>query len=467
MQQIGFARETERDNYRRLMQPVNLKDNVMEVQQVIFDFEAGTVRNTDWGKVRFNPMALARSTGMGSGYYNMFVHSQEPSGPIRWVVQNLYIPEQLSNESIPMSVFIDLRPGIVGSGPVESITVNVVASESVLPVIEEIQHIADTFKSSEITVSSGIINAEGVIDGFDGIPEPGGDNPDLVGPPPLSPYPVPGPLDKWEEEPIFVFQDHTRNLESGVNQCLPVAFANTFQYLEDRYNVSPLVWDIPHFFGIGFGWNIPPSWFPVPDYRLVAAIDALTKREGVLNMDTGDGAIPCQWARGAMGYMAAFGDQAAVEFRHQGVPQPGFVIVGDGNYCDTHPDIPFNGLISYPEGQEVTWDWIFDQLTQGRGVVLTFTRFDKTGAKGGSHGLRIWGAMRANGRDYIYTIDDSQQGNNNIGIQTQFWEVADTGSPGNPGIPDGSLNISGNGASGQWEITAAMSVEAKPTLILP
>ena len=464
-QQVGFARENER------IQPVDLRGDVIAIEQVIFDFDAGTVRDTDWGRLKVNPASLARVTGKKSGFINMFVHSQDRSGGIRWVVQNLFIPAQLSKGTTPLSVYIDLRPDIEGSGPVEFITVNIVSSKEALPVIEEIQDIAGNFETTVITVSQGIINAEGGEDGIAGIPEPGGNLPNMVGPPPLSPSPVPGSKDKWAEEPIFVFQDHTRNLEAGVNQCLPAAFANTFQYLEDRYNVNPLVWNIPHSFITGFGlheaWNIPSTWFPVPSNSLVAAIDARTKRQGVFNMDTGGGALPCQWARGALGYMAAFGDQAAAEFRHQGVPQPNFFIVGDGNWCDTDPEIPMDGQISYPKGSEVKWDWMYDQLKQGRGVVLTFTRFNLTGDKRGSHGLRVWGAMRANGRDYIYTLDDEFQGNNNSGLRIQQFEVADTGGPGNPGIPDGKLNMHGNDSNGTWEVTAAMSVEAKPTLILP
>ena len=176
--QVGFAEGRGQNQDDRFMRPVNLRNKAMTIQQIIFDFDAGTVRGTDWGRVQFDPVMWGKVSGMKSGYINMFVHSQGRSDTVNWVVQNLFMPAQnvkncppsagnnaelsrgpssarpgrrpaavhLAKRSMPMSVFFDLRPDIDGSGPVDSIMVNVVVSKQALPVVEEILDIAGSFR---------------------------------------------------------------------------------------------------------------------------------------------------------------------------------------------------------------------------------------------------------------------------------------------------------------------------------
>lgn len=175
--QVGLAEGRGHNREDIFMRPVNLQNKVMTIQQVIFDFDAGTVRGTDWGRVQFEPVMWGKVTGMKSGYINMFVHSQGRSETVSWVVQNLFMPAQIvkncpptagnnaglslgpssgrpgrrpavsvGKSSTPMSVYFDLQPDIEGSGPVDSIMVSVVVSKQALPVIEEILAKASGFE---------------------------------------------------------------------------------------------------------------------------------------------------------------------------------------------------------------------------------------------------------------------------------------------------------------------------------
>jgi hypothetical protein len=241
-----------------------------------------------------------------------------------------------------------------------------------------------------------------------------------------------------------------------------MAHANNFQYLEDRYNAIPLVWSLKHspVPGVGvsflFGDNI--FWEPEPINSLVAQIDARTRRNGVKDDQTGDGTNRCQQIQGIFGYLAVHGNFSKSEFLHQG----GSEVYGEGFSCDfAAPDLGDN--FSFREGEDPTWEWIFEQLQKGRGVVMSYGRYNIDGDRTGGHMLRVWGAMRFNGIDYLYTLDDGNQGDNNDGLRTTQWEVKDVGGPGEPGVPDGRLNLDGT----TWEIEFAMSVEAKPTLVIP
>jgi hypothetical protein len=122
-----------------------------------------------------------------------------------------------------------------------------------------------------------------------------------------------------------------------------------------------------------------------------------------------------------------------------------------------------NGITSTRQGIHPTWQWIYDQLQLGRGIYMSYGRYNDAGERTGGHALRIWGARRFNGRDYIYTLDDGDQGSNNVGLQNTQWEVADHHTPGIPNVPNGRLELGSEGR----EIEFVMSMEAKPTLLIP
>lgn len=85
------------------------------------------------------------------------------------------------------------------------------------------------------------------------------------------------------------------------------------------------------------------------------------------------------------------------------------------------------------------------------------------GERTSGHCVRVFGACQFGSNRYLYTLDDGEQGDNNTGTRTQVWLVADTGGPGQPGVPDGRLNMGGL----SWEIEFANSIHVKPTLLIP
>jgi len=245
---------------------------------------------------------------------------------------------------------------------------------------------------------------------------------------------------------------------------MPMSLANLIGYLRIRYNHPPLAWPLPHFSSPGIGEQITSgdviSWQPVPNSSRMAQIDARTRRVGVLDFETGEGSNSCQYLPAVFSYFTTQGTPEQVAFRHQG----GSAVIGENATCDFDDVLlPLGGITSTRDGMNPTWEWMFDQLQQGRGVFIGFGRYDVVGNRTGGHGVRVWGARRFDGRNYLYTLDDGDQGFNTLGLRTQQWEVADESQPGIAGVPNGRLEM----GSTNWEIEFAVSVQAKPTLLIP
>lgn len=480
---------------------LNPNSVAMTIEQISFSFASGRASDTNWGLLSISPERWRQATGLRTGYLSVFLYDDR-NDPVL-VVDNLMVPPPLEGEECPASLpslpnpplrttpmwrrnlfdwqakfsflqppqrrlgtYIDLRPDSPAEGVLQSIRVAAIYSRYPFPVGDPAFQNGLLLQPASLRVSPAVVNAEGSLrlDESDPLPPLPGDSLDLVGPPP--PPIVYPPFDPSPSDlafPIQVFQADSPNIHSAVNQCLPLAYANALQYLEERYNAQPLVWFLPHdhFFGLGQATVSGDLivWIPVPENSLVAQIDALTRRQGTFNANLGSGtATLCQMYEGLIRYLVIFGQFAQVELRHQGRSSS----YGEGSNCDNGL-VDFGGLTSFREGQFPTWEWIFDQLQKGRGVTLLYGRYDGDGTRTGGHMLRVWGAARYNNRDYIYTLDDSIQGINTTGLRTQQWEVADTGSPGAPGVPDGRLNLDGT----TWEVEFVSSVEAKPTFVVP
>ena len=476
------------------LKEIDPNTGLVSIQQVTFFFDSGRLPNSDWGQIQIDPNKWSDATGLHSGYLNFFLVGTS-SLKRSWVVQNLYIPPAIVNycppiitdtnspdepdstipgtaptdpepamPSYPLSMYFDLRPGTEGSGGLDILIGNIIVSKQPLPVVDDILNAVGTFPIRILTVNQILINAEGhtksiiipqsTIESF---------TPDLVGLPPVPPDPDPLPNFPLDLAfPIEVFQSDYPNVNCAKNQCVPMAHANVLAYLMNRYDGIPFVWHLPHSAtpGIGqvFGAGDVIYWAPVPDSSLVANIDTFTRRTSVLNPGVGDSSSECQMIRGPFGYLAEYGTLAKTIFRHQGY-QPTY---GAGTNCDDG-SFSLGGIVSNSEGTYPTWQWIYEQLTLGRGVSIVFGRYDLAGNRTSGHMLRVWGASRYLEKEYIYTLDDEYQGQNNVGLRTQEWEVKDTGQPGLPGVPDGQLNL-GNTT---WEIEFAISAQAKTTLVIP
>lgn len=451
--------------------------------QVTFAFDAGRLVNTDWGQIQIDPRKWGNVTGRSSGFVQVVLYPSASTGPGRndpaWVVRNLFVPRESvkpcpdpsvpgrdaagSLTTHPLCRHFDLVPGAEGRERLTSIAGAVLVSAQPLPETAEILRVLSQFPAQTLRVEQVFINAEGAY--FDGPPAFPGPlvGYELVGPPPLPPGPDPGPgLPGDLAFQIEIFQADQPNIECARNQCVPMANSLVFAYLESRYNHLPLLWNLSHNYATGIGRMYAagdvPFWAPEPPTSLVANVDALSRRIGVASASTGEGTSGCNNFLAALSYLATEDQYAKAVVRHQG----GDPVYGENASCDNDTWI-LGGLVSTREGETPTWSWIFQQLQLGRGVSILFGRYNPLGERTSGHMVRVWGATRFNGKDYLYTLDDGEQGANNTGLRTEVWEVADTGGPGAPGVPDGQLNMDGL----SWEIERAISVEAKPTLLIP
>jgi len=451
------------------------------IQQVSFDLDAGRVPETDWGQIQVEPLCWSKASCLTSGYVNVFVYPATGASEGSWVVRNLCVPpiltspcppedsvppggpreEPSSDVPQPLSTYFDLRPDDEGTGRLDAILAVILVSRQPLPEMAEILRIAGQFPPQFFVVGQILVNAEGDLGDSIQMSPPPVFSVELIGPPPVLPSPFPGLPDDLAF-PLVVFQADTPNVQCAKNQCVPMAHANVLQYLETRYNTLPLMWFLSqvHIPGIGRVSSAGDVlfWVPDPSTSLVANVDAFTRRTGVTSPSAGGGSGRCQQIRGVFGYLAANGALAQATYRHQG----GAAMYGEDENCDDGT-VLLGGIVSTREGAQPTWDWIFQQLQLGRGVAMSFGRYDADGNRTGGHMVRVWGASRFGNTEYLYTLDDSNQGPNSIGLRTQQWQVADTGSPGMPGVPDGRLNMNGT----SWEIEFAISSQAKPTLLIP
>ncbi|MCC6486583.1 MAG: hypothetical protein IT364_03720 [Candidatus Hydrogenedentes bacterium] len=461
-------------------------DQAVKFQQVDWNLELAQLRQSDWGQICVDPAALQRRLrNWDEVYLNVFLYDPNSGTPV-WAIENLPVhPENCAGRSSvpsgsgkshandrdsqsipPVCRFFDLRPSEeVFSGRVERLRCSVLASvQPVPPSMEMLRRLTEAYSPSWFQVKPTIENAEGFLpDPKLGTTPPRVVDPDLpLGVPPLPTTPP------FEPEldllfPLCTMQTPYPNVQCAFNQCVPMSQANVIHWLEDEYNGPFLQWDLPEIQVRGIGKVNSAGdvlfWTPEPPNSVIANVDAFTRRAGVLDHDTGSGADICQLFQGTFGYLTQVGPFVWSVNRHQGTNSDE---IGDGTVCDTgFPDL--GGRTSTREGLNPTWQWMFDQLSQGRGVAICFGRYDASGNRTSGHCVRVYGACRFGTKDYLYPLDEGDQGSNNSGLRTQVWEVADTGSPGNPGVPDGRLNMDGS----TWEIEFANSIEAIPFVPVP
>lgn len=472
---------------------VKPNSGVVEFGQVKFEYSFGHLEKSDWGVVEVYPEALKKLVGSCPGYINVFIPA--PASPA-WVVENLYVEPATATDAcsledpakrkaredsgesgpagqqpdIPFTRNLDLRPRLDGIGPVSELHAGVVFTRQPLPRrLETLDFAYQKIEPAVFPVGQRVNNAEGgfvYLPSEEPLPLPDRDPTALIdiGPPPVE-VNIPTGSTDLSSFPLVVSQSGNPNVNAAVNQCVPMAHANALGFLESKFDSEAILkWELMHSRGArGIGQQSAagdvPYWGPAPSDSLVANVDAFTRREGVYDFESGEGSDGCQFFYGLFGYLSAYGDQAKGIFRHQGGAQT--IDPTAFPYCAPAP-FPLGGYTSQREGEEVTWEWVYDQLVRGRSVVASIAFVDLQGQRTGGHIMRIRGAERINGRDYFTFLDDSDQGFNFSGIRWPTYEVADRNQPGLAGVPNGRLELDG----GNREITFAISMEAQPTLLI-
>jgi hypothetical protein len=486
---------------------VPVHPEIVQFQQITFEYQVARIADTDWGRIVIDPARLRRFSKGCEAYVNVFV--PDTTGRMAWVVDNVFVagpdanqcsgldqeglegakrddpfsipPDPEGSRNIPVVKHLDLRPGVEGRGRLPWISAVVWLSRSPVPNADEFLRMAQSTEPLRYRVSQVLENAEGDLfalppDRIAGAAAPV-EGAAVAGPPGRVPPPrstlaigpPPQPvLTKALAElglipfPIGVFQEATPNANAAKNQCVPAAHANALAYLEHRYNYNPNIWDLPHHHVRGIGkltwYGDIPLWEPVPTWSIVANVDAFTMRADVFDLDTGGGTGGCANFLGLLKYLHAFGADAKVmKVRHQGWEH----VIGENAVCDPG-NLSIGGLQSHPEGPAPTWEWIRDQLQAGRSVVMAYGRYNEDGERTGGHQVRVYGAAKYNGKKYLYMLHDSQQGDNFTGLETFSKEVTDDHTPGAPGVPNGILEF--DSMPGR-QVELVISVEPKPTYI--
>ena len=468
------------------------KDKILKFHQVNFKFDFGHLEDSDWGQLEVFPKMLEKYSGGCSGFINVFVKSSSQPEAQR-VVADLYIPptnennmcstedpqlrkqrddtgesQQAQSQEIPFTRFFDLSPEEEGDGPLQEI--EVIALFSRQPQAHPIETIVFDYQIIEpkqFDIEPTPYNAQGGFAYFmddDPIPPPVPNPDDLVnfGPPPVT---VAIPIDVDDLSfPIEVMQGGYPNLNSAVNECFPVAIANVLGALERSYDSEDILnWELEHARSVKGIGKVNSSgdvifWQPVPEYSLAANVDFYARRQGVMDFETGEGSNSCQFFYALFGYLANHGVHSPVEFRHQ----DGLATIDPNSIpgC-TPPPFSVGPEGSTQEGSNVTWDWIYEQLSKGRGVMVGVT-YNSNGEAVGGHAMRVRGVSRINGRDYLTFVNDSDQGDNLFGLEYPTFEVSDIRGPVLKIVPNGLLELD----RGQNEINFAISFEAKPTLAI-
>jgi hypothetical protein len=324
--------------------------------QVNFLWEYSTYINSSTGQLIVDIETLTSATGLQSGYIN--VYSDQG-----WIIQNLIIIDDFPYETI--CTYFDLGD----SGEITTLNVY----------IEATSEPTDRF-------SSGPYSTYPVYD-IDLYAE--GDEFPMTDPQPQPPSPgVPGPD---EFNPIGAnytcLQSPHPNIEEAWNQCVPGAWSNNMQYLEDTYGVF-----VPHDHILGVNGT--------PSNSLVGQLDVVMGRPA-WNRTSGKGTNYSTALMGVLYY--AWINSLQVDFHHQEWDYGQSQDYTNGNYT------------SYGFG-EPTFDFIYNEICKGSAVGLGYRKLNQsTGEKTGGHFVQLIAAGGILDVPFIIFLDDRKQGNDYAG----------------------------------------------------
>jgi hypothetical protein len=369
----------------------------VDFQQVDFVYsEKVTQLDSDWGRVSINPEVLGSSTGISSGYLNIFTDAGTG-----WVVQNIPIDLVSDGKDIAATYF---SLGLSTPTDVGTLSAHVEFSPS--PQIT----FSDGLRS-DFPVGVAQWNARGASHsdkkGFPAAP-----------PPNLITFEPDGETTKDT-------QRHDVNVETAVNQCGPMAIANSLQYLEDQF-----VFNVPHDHKPGLKG----------DNTLVGQLDTETKRK-VKSRTDGDGLNVKEFLKGKFSYLSKNGLKNNLVHKHQGRGSP-HAPLPDGNFSDS-------GITSENKGKTVTFEFICDEIKNGEDVEL-FWNEESEGKVIRGHYVRVYECGKTKGKPFISFLHDRLQSNDTKGTETVKANIGDFNG-------NGILNV----GSRSYEIRFVLSESLK------
>lgn len=359
----------------------------VDFEQVDFVFsEKATQLNSDWGRGSINPDLLSTSTGISSGYLNIFTNAG-------WVVQNIPI-DLISDGKETVATYFSF--GLSAPEDVGTLSAHVEFASSA-------QITFSDGSRSNFPVGVAQWNAKGVVN-YKKITIPSAPPPNLV-----------------TFDPVGTDTKHTQrhnvNVEAAVNQCGPMSIANSLQYLEDQF-----VFNVPH--------NHAPGL--KGDNTLVGQLDTETKRH-VKSRSSGSGVHVKDFLKGKFSYLEKNGLKDKLIHKHQGrglrnAPLP------NGNFTSS-------GITSEDKGEKVTFDFICDEIKQGEDVELMWSYDDSLGKTTDGHFVRVYECGLTKGKPFVSFLHDRLQSNDTKGTETVKANIKDIDGDGLLNVGSESIEI--------------------------
>lgn len=382
------------------------KDNTVNMQQIPgiyfyqinYYWEKSTYTNSNTGELVVNIEKLKKDTGLQSGFINVY-------STRGWIIQNLPFFE---NSKYPQtSMFFDLGQ----TGECTSINVHIEVSG------EPFSEFTYSGALKPYPVVATPYNAEG-------------DEEPVSFPRPQPPPPnIPGENDfnKFGDTLVYTQNNHP-NVPVAHMQCVPAAYANNLQYLENEFG-TPVDDELKE------GINGTSSLTGQLDIYMERKSEGWTKGNGT------------NYIKGLNGFLKyTYFESLPIIVRHQGLK-------GDEDF--TYLDFTSKG-----QGKTISIDFIMDEMKEGHAVALLYWYYVSGEHKGG-HMVQLTSAGKILGVPFIEFLHDPNQGDfdpdHTAGNTTQHSYLIDYDIDGKLNVVD----VSWNSPSGppEVELLVIMDVE--------
>jgi len=291
----------------------------VSLNQVNFTWVGATWLNSDTGQVDVNIAILRASTGMSSGFINIFTS-------LGWVVQNLPVFSGFPYPSISTNFDLGVTPGV-----------NITSLDAFVEFSTDPVYSFAGGPLATFSVGDTEFNGQGK------------DAPVLGGP--LAP-PTPGVVAFIPGGAAQVYlQPNHQNVQTADNQCGPAAVANSLQWLEDTYGIN-----VPHDNVLGLRG--------APANSLVGQLDLCMQR-GARDRADGDTVADLKFVEGKLTYLANNGLGGKLTVKHQ-----------DDAFGSAN--VSAAGLTSVGNGTP-TAAFIISEICEGEDVELGYTLPDGSG----------------------------------------------------------------------------------------
>jgi hypothetical protein len=336
----------------------------VRLQQLDFKLRTITVASSSTGRVEIDAIRLRRSTGIGSGYLNVATARG-------WVVRNVPIAAETSDPYGKLAARFNL--GVANGTRVQTLDAAIDFSPTLLTAFNGPRS-AQAVTSRRVTPTGGGGGGSGAERApappeFDDIVFGGG----------------PGPGDEFSLQ-----LDHP-NIETAVNQCVPMSVANSLQFLANSTGLK-----LPHEHKPGLTPSVSPG-----DDSLVGQIEQAMNRT-VTDRATGEITDYGDGIAGKLRYLAQHGLSSRIEVTHW---------TAQANDRD-RPATAANGVTAKSTYKgKVDLPALLQATKDGQNCEVDLTFADGSGG----HAIELVGMGRTRGNWWIKHASDIEQGSDEEG----------------------------------------------------